>query len=319
MQVRHLHKFSCEKSKSCRKIIEHCYRPEVCYKDITKRHLRSLCHVDLYVFGFPCQNFSNLGRGQGTLVENGQLIMYSLAYIEAHKPTAIIIENVSTIPTKHRELLDFIDTTLSSCGYTFQWKILNALDFGVPQSRSRWYGVAILQTAKRTGDESFFPEALEYQIPLSAIIQPLPEGMWQMLPTDEDTLEYANVVAAYRKHAACGVNPFESPIIIDVGSSPGFSTSRVDASPCLTRSRCGSFGYWCSTKGGLLDVREMALLQGFNESEVDWRGARVSEGQFAAAIGNGMCATVLQYLIPRVLYMAKLATSEEVAQMLSNI
>ena len=155
MQVRHLHKFSCEKSKSCR-IIEHCYRPEVCYKDITKRHLRSLCHVDLYVFGFPCQNLSNLGRGQGAMVETGQLIMYSLAYIEAHKPTAIIIENVSTIPTKHRELLDFIETTLSSCGYTFQWKILNSLDFAVPQSRPRWYGVAILRTAKRTGDESFF-------------------------------------------------------------------------------------------------------------------------------------------------------------------
>ena len=58
------HVFSCEKDKSCQKIIKHCHDPDILYTDITTRQLADVPYVDVFVFGFPCQSFSGLGQGQ---------------------------------------------------------------------------------------------------------------------------------------------------------------------------------------------------------------------------------------------------------------
>ena len=139
------------------------------------------------------------------------------------------------------------------------------------------------------------------------IVCVLPKNKWQSAPSSK--LQRRNVLRAYGRCYKKGVNPFVTPIIIDVNSSPGWSSFGINECPCLTRSRCTQQGYWCSTKGGLLDVMEMAAFQGL--VKVDWMGAGVSESQFGACVGNAMSNHVLRHLLPKVLFIAKLITAQQ--------
>ena len=85
-------------------------------------------------------------------------------------------------------------------------------------------------------------------------------GQWQALPPEgNNKRRHKNVVSK-------GINPFETPIVVDMGVSERFASFGVDFCPCLTRSRAGDFGYWCS-KGGPLSIADMCRLQGFDEAE----------------------------------------------------
>ena len=143
-------------------------------------------------------------------------------------------------------------------------------------------------------------------VPLSSIIKIVPNAQWKATP--ENANQKANVLAACEKIAARGVNPFLSTVIIDAGASAAFSGWAQDICPCLTRSRCGNFGYWCTSKGAHLDVHEMMMLQGLEPSAVDFKSAGVTAGQMASMLGNTMSHNVLCQLLPRVLYKAKLIT-----------
>ena len=182
---------------------------------------------------------------------------------------------------------------------------LNTIDYGIPQSRKRWYLVATLVVRSR-GLVDWFPPPLGYVIPLSSIVRPLPASEWKMCP--DNAVQKANMMLAYAKVCAQGVNPYVTPVVVDVGAGK-FKGFRIDGNPCLTHSRASQFG--CSTKGGHLDTREMSLLQGFNESDIDWIGSGVSACQFAACLGNTMSVNVLRLLLPRVLYNTKLISEEE--------
>ena len=59
----------------------------------------------------------------------------------------------------------------------------------------------------------------------------------------------SNVLAAYKACLLKHVNPFKVPVIIDIGSSAKYRSYRIGGCPCITKSRAGSFAYWCSTKG----------------------------------------------------------------------
>ena len=59
------HLFSSDISEDCRKTIQANFAPQTVYEDITERDLSSVPHVDLYVFGAPCQPDSTLGKHMG--------------------------------------------------------------------------------------------------------------------------------------------------------------------------------------------------------------------------------------------------------------
>ena len=147
----------------------------------------------------------------------------------------------------------------------------------------------------------------------------LPDGEFQLLSEQIGSLAYRNTLAVYEKAVGLGVNPFVQPIIVDIGSSSGFAETEsqvVGVSPCLTKSRCSNFGYWCSTKGGRLTTAELSRLQGFEE--LDWRGACISASQYGAMLGNTMNVSVLTHLLPRVLYMSCLISHAEFLRMSST-
>lgn len=93
--------------------------------------------VDVLCGGPPCQPFSLAGEGEGDQDERDGLPVF-LACIEASRPRHVVMENVpGLVSDAHAETFwRFIDG-LTALGYAVQWRVLDAMRFGVPQFRKR--------------------------------------------------------------------------------------------------------------------------------------------------------------------------------------
>ncbi len=95
--------------------------------------------------GPPCPDFSNGGTHAGGNGSNGVLTSVFTDMICDVRPTFFIIENVSGLYRirKHRAFLELKIAQLRTHGYAVDYKLLNALELGVPQDRERLFVVGI--------------------------------------------------------------------------------------------------------------------------------------------------------------------------------
>ena len=128
--------------------------------DITK--VEHLPDCDLMTYSFPCQDLSVAGKrrgmseGSGTrsslLWEVSRLLMDAIE--REREPEYLLMENVDAILFK-ANISDFERwvSMLSDMGYTSSYAVMNAKDYGVPQSRSRCFMVS-----RRNGWRFKFPK-----------------------------------------------------------------------------------------------------------------------------------------------------------------
>ncbi|MBR8750420.1 Modification methylase HhaI [Fusobacterium sp. DD29] len=107
--------------------------------------------IDLLVHGSPCQDFSIAGKQLGGEQGSGtrsSLMFKTLEIIEQmgnNKPEVIIWENVKNVlsPKMRNAFIKYL-LKLEQLGYKNKYRVLNSLDFGIPQSRNRIYVVSTL-------------------------------------------------------------------------------------------------------------------------------------------------------------------------------
>ena len=107
--------------------------------DITKIAAKDIPDFDVLLGGFPCQAFSIIGKKEGFENETCGTLFFEIERIlKEKKPKAFMLENVRNL-TAHDNGNTFkvIRTHLEALGYTVYAKVLNALDYGVPQKRER--------------------------------------------------------------------------------------------------------------------------------------------------------------------------------------
>lgn len=107
--------------------------------DITKIDAKDIPDFDILLGGFPCQAFSIIGKKEGFANETCGTLFFDIERIlKAKRPPAFLLENVRNL-TAHDGGNTFrvIKTHLEALGYHIYAKVLNALDFGVPQKRER--------------------------------------------------------------------------------------------------------------------------------------------------------------------------------------
>ena len=106
--------------------------------DITKVLAKDIPDHDILVAGFPCQAFSIIGNKQGFADARGTLFYEIVRILKAKRPQAVLLENVKQL-TSHNggKTLKVILNELEKIGYFVHHKVLNGLDFGVPQKRER--------------------------------------------------------------------------------------------------------------------------------------------------------------------------------------
>lgn len=129
--------------------------------DITKVNTGNLKDFELLTYGFPCQDISTAGKMKGIIKGETRsgLLYEALKIIKDKKPYYAIAENVKNLVSKmFIEDFKLMLKELDELGYNSYWKVLNAKDYGSPQSRER---VFIISIRKDIDNGAFkFPEAL---------------------------------------------------------------------------------------------------------------------------------------------------------------
>ena len=99
--------------------------------------------VDLFVGGAPCQAFSIVGEQRGFEDTRGTLFREFARIVKECQPKVFIFENVQGL-FKHdqgRTWEVVYNTFKDYCGYDVHFQLLNARDYGIPQTRERLYCV----------------------------------------------------------------------------------------------------------------------------------------------------------------------------------
>ena len=123
--------------------------------DITKIKGKDLPYCDIWIGGFPCQDISVAGKMKGfdndtsTRSSLGWEMIRLLREVK-EKPKYVIFENVAAIKSKKfKNTLELFKNDLIDLGYTLYDDLLCATDFGIPQTRTRFFLVAILDKTQK--------------------------------------------------------------------------------------------------------------------------------------------------------------------------
>lgn len=134
--------------------------------------IKSICESDipdhdLLFAGFPCQPFSIIGSLKGFDDTRGTLFFDIARILREKRPRAFILENVKMLVghQKGRTLSRIIET-LQELGYFVSYRVLNALDFGLPQKRERVLIVGFLDPV-----DFLWPQGGKQMVPLVEVLE----------------------------------------------------------------------------------------------------------------------------------------------------
>lgn len=151
--------------------------------------------ADVVIGGPPCQPFSVGGHQRG-LADSRDGFPIFVAAIEKIKPKIWIFENVRGLMYQNKWYLDQVIEKLESFGYVVDAKVLNAVNFGVPQNRERLIVVGHKGNFR-------FPEPLKYRVTAGQAIGDLATS----IPPESKFLTQSmdDYVAKYERASFCKV------------------------------------------------------------------------------------------------------------------
>jgi DNA (cytosine-5)-methyltransferase 1 len=101
-------------------------------------HAVSIPDHDLLTAGFPCQPFSSAGKKRGIRDPRGTLFQVVVDVLKERRPRLFVLENVKRLLTMEEGLhFATILSSLADLNYQIEWRLLNAMHFGLPQNRQR--------------------------------------------------------------------------------------------------------------------------------------------------------------------------------------
>ena len=92
--------------------------------------------IDIVIGGPPCQPFSRFGNQMGMKDARDGFPIFIDA-VKRLQPRVFLFENVANILGRHKWYLDLIVGELQKLGYIVEYRVLNAVNYGVPQNRER--------------------------------------------------------------------------------------------------------------------------------------------------------------------------------------
>lgn len=94
--------------------------------------------INMIIGGPPCQGYSMKGKKLGLKDPRNFLFREYLNFVDKLKPDVFVIENVKgLLLASNGWFRDEIVKTIGDLGYTVEYGVLNASDYGVPQARER--------------------------------------------------------------------------------------------------------------------------------------------------------------------------------------
>jgi len=129
--------------------------------------------IDIVVGGPPCQSYSTLGKRQ--MDDRANLFIQYKRVLGILRPKAFIYENVVGLLSMNQgRLFNTVLSEFSELGYELKYKVLNAVNYGVPQFRERVILVGFLGENKYEFPEPTHGEGLKPYVTLKDALGDLP-------------------------------------------------------------------------------------------------------------------------------------------------
>lgn len=171
--------------------------------DITKIEPKDIPAHDLICGGFPCQPFSVSGKQKGFEDTRGTLFFDIARIADYHKPKMLFLENVANLNNhSDGETIATMKRVLEDLGYDVNLQVLNASDYGVPQSRKRLYFVCFRKDLNVSGFS--FPAPLNTDIVLQDILLPSKETKKYVIDRTDIKIDKLNITGRHRKPVRVG-------------------------------------------------------------------------------------------------------------------
>ncbi|MDY4704981.1 MAG: DNA (cytosine-5-)-methyltransferase [Prevotella sp.] len=142
--------------------------------DVTKVDFNNTPDVDILIGGFPCQSFSTVNPTKDTNDDRANLYKQIVRFLQIKRPKYFMCENVKGLMTlQGGRIINKIIGEFCQCGYRVQFRLLKAVEFGIPQRRERVIIVGIRNDLVYNYE---FPTPIcteEKGTPLSAVIDKL--------------------------------------------------------------------------------------------------------------------------------------------------
>ncbi|MDD6000710.1 MAG: DNA cytosine methyltransferase [Bacteroidales bacterium] len=138
---------------------------EMPFGDITKQSTKNYIpdNFDILCGGFPCQAFSLAGKRLGFADETRGTLFFEIEEIlRKHQPKAFFLENVKGLLIHNKgKTISTILEHLNDAGYdVVPPKIVNAMDYGVPQHRERVYIIGFRKDLNIDTKQFNYPEPI---------------------------------------------------------------------------------------------------------------------------------------------------------------
>lgn len=248
--------------------------------DITKIPSSDIPPHRILAGGFPCQAFSIIGDKRGFADTRGTLFFEVERILRDRRPEALLLENVRHLVTHDQgRTFETILGRLDALGYQVHWKILNALDYGLPQKRERVIIVGLLG-----GRHFHWPEGVGKRLSLADVLE-------DDQSVSEEHLASPKVVNSIKRRLS-GKSLPPVPWICHENKS-----GNVSPLPYACALRAGaSYNYLLVNGKRRLTGREHLRLQGFPDSYQ----IRVSQAAIRRQCGNSVPVPMLEAVARKV-------------------
>jgi len=95
--------------------------------------------IDIIFGGFPCQDISVAGNGEGLAGKRSGLFYEIVRLTKEIRPSFVFLENVPAIRTRG---LEQVIKAFTEIGYDCRWTCITAASLGAPHKRERWFLLA---------------------------------------------------------------------------------------------------------------------------------------------------------------------------------
>lgn len=254
--------FSCEIDEDAQEVYERNWGEPITEHDIRDIEADSVPSHDLLLACWPCPSFSQMGKLDGLEDDRGMLFYHIVRILDKKQPKAFMLENVKNLRfVKDGDAYETVRSALKQCGYTVFDKVLNSLNFGLPQHRERLIVVGFRDDL--APDEDSFSIPTQNQEKLATKTDQR-EALADILEDEDDVDE--------RYYASERVQSDRRDDVEDVSAIPEPSIWHENRSGQVTiRPYCGTLRASSSWNYLLVDgkrrptVREQLRLQGFPE------------------------------------------------------
>lgn len=260
------------------------------YGNIRKIRCEELPKFDLLLCGFPCQSFSVIGRRDGLNDKRGQLITFISKILNEAKPMCFLLENVRGLVNHNSgQTLNEILSLLDKSGYRVTYKVLDSLDYGVPQSRKRIYFVGFKKSLVKSIKKFKWPEPQPRKILTDYLL-------FENVISDEEIpyLERYLLNATNKgTYTISDLSKMENTII-----DTRMNDLRLFNNRCPTL-RSQRDGLLYSKDGVLYQLSgfDALLLQGFDRELIERVRGKVSNRHLLMQAGNAMTVTTITHII----------------------